>query len=186
MARPDSAPAPMAGDTEAPESRGRQACPFPTASWDMDEEAAAIWQLLNFFLFAEFCAIFPAKRRGARRSNRRIGMGKSGCRRNRIARLRRIAREGAKLVLSIASLAAGVAVLGCVIAGVSLAIAGPAAGGLKEGRSAGGWVPAAAVGGGELRAPPDKWEPRGEARICRNWCEKDVDACLYVCKAADR
>jgi hypothetical protein len=140
------------------------------------------------FLFAQACAIFPANRRSMRRSSRRIGMGRSGCRRKiRIARLRRIVREGARLAVSVASMAAGVALLGCAIGGISLAIAGPAAGGLKEGRSSGGWVPVAAlVGGGELRAAQEKWEPRGQARICRNWCEKDGGACLYVCKTADR
>jgi hypothetical protein len=115
-------------------------------------------------------------------------MGRSGCRRKiRIARLWRTVGEGAKLVLSIASLAAGVTVLGCAIAGVSLAIARPAADGLKEGRSAGGLGPVTVFSGeGELRAPPEKWEPRGKARICRNWCEKDGDACVYVCNTADR
>jgi hypothetical protein len=149
----------------------------------MDEGAAAIWPQTKFFSFAQVCAIFLANRRGMRRSSRRIGMGKSGCRRKiRIARLRRIVRQGAGLVGSIVSMAAGVVLLGCAIGGISLAIAGPAAGGLKEGRSAGGLGPASAI----YSAPPEKWEPRGKARICTNWCEKGGDACLYVCKAVDR
>jgi hypothetical protein len=80
---------------------------------------------------------------------------------------------------------AGAAVLGCAIAGVSVAIVGLGGDELKEGRSVAAGGPATfSSGAGELQAPPEEWEPRGEARICRNWCEKDGDACLYICKAA--
>jgi len=87
--------------------------------------------------------------------------------------------------MSIASMIAGVAMLGVGIAGIVVAIVNPGTGRVEEGRSAAG-VPFAAVmrGEGELDAAPEKWEPRGKVRICRSWCEKGGNECFDVCEAA--
>jgi hypothetical protein len=86
--------------------------------------------------------------------------------------------------MSIASMIAGVAMLGIGIAGIVVAIVNPVASRVEEGRSAAG-VPFAEVmrGEGELDAAPDKWEPRGKVRICRSWCKKGGNECFDACEA---
>jgi hypothetical protein len=79
-------------------------------------------------------------------------MSRIGCRRkSRIVKVRGIVRQGTRAVVSIGSMAVGVAALGFGIAGIAVAIANMSTGGVEEGRSAAGW-PAAAVmrGEGEL------------------------------------
>jgi len=113
-------------------------------------------------------------------------MVRSGCRRGRrIAKLRRKARQTARAVMSIASLAAAIAALGVGVAGIAIAIVGPASGGVEEGRSAAGWAsPVVMRAEGVLHPGPERWEPRGKAWICRNWCEKGTSACIDVCGPA--
>src|SRR5208283_3708572 len=110
-------------------------------------------------------------------------MVRSGCwRGRRIAKLRRMARQTARAVMSIASLAAGIAALGFGVAGIAIAIVEPASGGVEEGRSAAGWPsPVVMRAEGVLHPGPERWEPRGKAWICRNWCEKGTSACIDVC-----
>ena len=109
-------------------------------------------------------------------------MVRSGCRRGRrIAKLRGMARQTARAVMSIASLAAGIAALGFGVAGTSIAILDLTSGGV-EGRSvAGGSASVVIRSEGVLHAGPGRWEPRGKVLICRSWCEKGKSACTDVC-----
>jgi hypothetical protein len=84
--------------------------------------------------------------------------------------------------MSIASMIAGVAMLGVGIAGIVVAIVNPGTGRVEEGRSAAGV--AVMRGEGELDAAPEKWEPRGKVRICRSWCKKGGNECFDDCEAA--
>ena len=74
-------------------------------------------------------------------------MVRSRCRRGRrIAKLRGMARQTVRAVMSIASLAAGIAALGFGVAGTSIAILDLTSGGVVEGRSvAGGSLPWSSV-----------------------------------------
>jgi hypothetical protein len=110
-------------------------------------------------------------------------MVRSRCRRGRrIAKLRGMARQTVRAVMSIASLAAGIAALGFGVAGTSIAILDLTSGGVVEGRSvAGGSASVVIRSEGMLHAGPERWEPRGKVWICRSWCEKGKSACTDVC-----
>jgi hypothetical protein len=61
-------------------------------------------------------------------------MSRIGCRRkSRIVKVRGIVRQGTRAVVSIGSMAVGVAALGFGIAGIAVAIANMSTGGVEEG-----------------------------------------------------
>jgi len=103
---------------------------------------------------------------------------------------------------SILTMAAGSAIIGLAVAGITMASivggGGPAAGPMAEGRSVAavaGWGQAGV--GRELYSPryveknsgePEgagaRWAPRGEALICRSWCMVGGAECFDVCRVA--
>jgi hypothetical protein len=103
---------------------------------------------------------------------------------------------------SILTMATGSVIVGLAVAGIataSIVVGGSVAGKMTEGRSVagagGGWGQAGASrelhgpnyvqqNSGESGAAGERWERRGEARICRSWCVVGGSECFDVCGAA--
>jgi hypothetical protein len=117
----------------------------------------------------------------------------------RTGTLRKQLRRIMSVAGSLGSMLVGSAIVGFAIAAIALPIASLDTGGVVEGRSGAagsqGWVDLderGERGGREFvgqndplwRGDPERWAPRGEARICRTWCVVGGDACLDVCDVA--
>jgi len=106
-------------------------------------------------------------------------------RKSRVEKLWSIGRQGGRVVFSIVLLAAKSAMLGVGVASIAIAVVDPPSAEVQEGRSATSWPSLWGIGGDSAsHAGPPSWQPRGEARICRSWCEIAGSGCVEVCVPA--